>query len=287
MKSIKKYKWFAYISIALFLLFWISSIKRSNNYTVPDYPLVVMDNEIRVKENGEVLYRFVPVEGGYMTFSYSSNITDHYGDSISVPTSVFDAKREEINSFLIGEMPVTQELWHYVTYGKFSPNYATFGVSDFIIYFDKYKPSQWVEFIQKLEEMTGAEFAIPTSEQWEYAARGGQKSHDYIYAGSNNIDQVAQYRDNTANKDFVIGKKKAPNELGLYDMSGSVFELTSTPYTEVHPEIKHAEDSIKDEFDGFVARGGDINHVEDFCRVKTRAFCHKNSHIGLRLILKY
>ena len=284
MKKTKKYVWLAYISIIIFLLSWLSSVKKSSKEIVPDYPLQVIDNEIRVRENGEVLYRFIPIDGGFMTFSYLSGITQHNGDSINIATSKVDAKREEISSFLIGEIPVSQELWHYVTYGKFSPNY---GKNNLLIYFDKYSPLQWKKFVDKLEELTGEKFSIPTSEQWEYAARGGQKSKNYIYAGSNDIDTVAQYKKNTANKNIIIGKCKEPNELGLYDMSGSVDELTSTPYLSIWPQMQYAEDSIKQELDGFVSRGGSVNSIERFCRVDSRNFCHRKKPVGIRLILDY
>lgn len=284
MKKKNKYVWLAYISIILFLLFWLSSVKKDSSEMFSDYPLQVIDNEIRVRENGEVLYRFIPVDGGYMTFSYLSGITKSNGDSINIATSHVNAKREEIRSFLIGETPVSQELCYYVTYGKFTPNY---GKNDLLIYFDKYTPSEWTKFIRKLERLTGEKFSIPTSEQWEYAARGGQKSKNFIYAGSNDIDLVAQYQKNTADKHLIIGKCKEPNELGLFDMSGSVDELTSTPYVSIWPQMKYAADSIKQYLDGFVSRGGSVNEVEQFCRVDSRNFCHRKQTVGLRLILEY
>ena len=79
------------------------------------------------------------------------------------------------------------------------------------------------EFIKKLNQLTGKKYRLPTEAEWEYAARGGNKSNGYKYAGSNNLGEVAWYRFNSGGKTHPVGKKKK-NELGLYDMSGNVVE---------------------------------------------------------------
>ena len=71
--------------------------------------------------------------------------------------------------------------------------------------------------------MTGRKFRLPTDAEWEYAARGGKKSHSYQYSGSNNISDVAWYDGNSGNKTHPVGTKQA-DELGLYDMTGNVWE---------------------------------------------------------------
>lgn len=79
------------------------------------------------------------------------------------------------------------------------------------------------EFVKKLNSLTGKQFRLPTEAEWEYACRGGDKSNGYKYSGSNNIDDVAWYGDNSGNKTHLVATKQ-PNELGIYDMSGNVWE---------------------------------------------------------------
>ena len=85
------------------------------------------------------------------------------------------------------------------------------------------------EFIRKLNEMTGKQYRLPTEAEWEYAARGGNKSNRYKFSGSNNINMVAWYVGNSDMETHPV-ETKLPNELGIYDMSGNVEEWCSDWY---------------------------------------------------------
>lgn len=118
--------------------------------------------------------------------------------------------------FLVGETEVTEELYYKVV-GKSSTSQLP--ISD-ITY------SDILVFIEKLNSETKLTFSLPTKSQWTFAAKGGRKSRMYMYSGSSTPDDVAWYSGNCSSKQIV--KTKAPNELGIYDMSGNVDEFTVT-----------------------------------------------------------
>jgi len=78
-------------------------------------------------------------------------------------------------------------------------------------------------FLTELNKVTGQSYRLPTTDEWEYAAIGGNKRKGHLYAGSDNLDEVAWYNLNSNNQTHPVGEK-APNELGLYDMNGNVWE---------------------------------------------------------------
>lgn len=138
-----------------------------------------------------------------------------------------------------------------------------------------------LDFVLRLSKMTNIKFALATEEEWEYAARGGQKSKGFKYAGSNDIEEVAWYRGNASGATHPVGEKK-PNELELYDMSGNVWEWTETP---AHPYAS----TIDSGGPIFIRRGGSWWHEAKNCRVSRRyASDHskKTSGLGLRVVIR-
>ncbi len=120
-----------------------------------------------------------------------------------------------------------------------------------------------------LTETTGEEYSLPTEAQWEYAARGGHQSKHYVYAGSNEIDEVAWYDETTNEKGLKPVGRMKPNELGIYDMSGNVWEWCSDFYgkytaTSQKNPIGQKSGNYK------VIRGGSWYNMEDMCRSTLR-----------------
>ena len=146
-------------------------------------------------------------------------------------------------------------------------------------------------FVSKLSEMTGLHFRLPTEAEWEYAARGGQRSQGYTYAGSNEIDEVAWYPSN-CKKPQAVGKKK-PNELGIYDMSGNVYEFCQDWYGPYPTEPQTDPLGPTTSSTGYrIARGGcwQAQYNGDdasYCRIANRGYAKRASeHTGLRIVLE-
>lgn len=138
-----------------------------------------------------------------------------------------------------------------------------------------------LEFVRRLSQMTNLRFSLPTEDEWEYAARGGRKSRGFIYAGSNSIDEVAWYRNNANDMTHPVGEKK-PNELGLYDMCGNVWEWTETPAHSYGLKIEVGGDV-------YIRRGGSWWHEARNCRVSRRnptSRMKKTSGLGLRVVIR-
>ena len=141
------------------------------------------------------------------------------------------------------------------------------------------------EFINKLNKITGKKFRLPTEAEWEYAARGGKKSQGYQYSGSNNISDVAWYEDNSGNNPQDVGSKQA-NELGIYDMSGNVWEWCQDRYGKYSSSSQTNPTGANSGSDR-VFRGGGWDISARFCRSSYRdniAPDYRN-FLGFRLVL--
>ena len=159
-----------------------------------------------------VQFKMVKVEGG--TFQMGAT-SEQGSDAYDWEKPVHSVT---LPDYYIGQTQVTQELWEAVMGSN--PSYFK---GDNQCPVENVSWNDCQEFIEKLNRLTGKNFRLPTEAEWEYAARGGNKSKGYKYSGSNNPDIVAWYDDISRGKTHPVAQKQA-NELGLYDMSGNVWE---------------------------------------------------------------
>jgi len=224
-----------------------------------------------VTGNGKtVTFNMVLVKAG--TFQMGSNI----GESDEQPVHSVTLTKD----YYMGETEVTQELWYAVMGKKPTSDkdyrwVSRFGLGDnYPAYHISYTDCQ--QFIAKLSQMTGRQFRFPTEAEWEFAARGGTKSKGYTYAGSNTIDDVAWYEKNShdlgsSDSDYATHavKTKAPNELGLYDMSGNVWEWCYD-WESSYPSAAQTDPTGPTSSSYRVSRGGCWNSSATYCRTANR-----------------
>ena len=224
---------------------------------------------------GDVAFEMVYVEGGTFTMGATSEQgIDAYENECPVHSVT-------LSSFHIGKYEVTQGLWREVMGWNPSNNKAG---DDYPVENVSWKDCQ--EFIKKLNDRTGLAFRLPTEAEWEYAARGGKKSMGYKYSGSNYVGNVAWYDNNSGKHTYSVGRK-SPNELGLYDMSGNVWEWCQDWYGPYKDEVQ--TDPTGPQSGGFrVLRGGSYWCYAWDCRVSRRLSNDPGIWIdnyGLRLVL--
>ncbi len=240
---------------------------RSTSHALGEEP-EVSDGTKEVFQVSGAIFTMLPVKGGPQILGTTPE-QQQYAESDENP-----AMNVIIENFKIGETEVTVGQWLAIMdtlpigNDKNQPNQAVGNVSFF----------RAQEFIRKLNQQTGRHFRLPTENEWEYAARGGQKSHNYIFAGSNNAKEVAvcSYKDKNKNETIRPQvqnvKSKHPNELGIYDMSGSQWEWVIGTMNEGQS----------------IQRGGSWKSLNTACRVSNRQAMDprkKKDTFGFRLAL--
>ena len=253
-----------------------------------------------------VSFKMIYVQGG----TFTMGATSEQGSDANFDEE--PAHRVTLSNYYIGQTEVTQELWQAVmgsNPSKFKGNK---------------RPVEWVSwddcqtFITKLNNLTGQRFRLPTEAEWEYAARGGNKSRGYKYSGSNNLPDVAWYDDSISNDDAAAVDAaavaaaaveagleeisvtveseetyyvatKSPNELGIYDMSGNVWEWCQDWYDNEYyshsPQMNPQGSSLGSTR---VCRGGSWYSGAGYCRVAYRYYYfpdYRSSYLGFRLAL--
>ena len=221
-----------------------------------------------------VMIEMVRVEGGTFTMGATAEqASDAFSDEL--PTH-----KVTLSPFLIGKYEVSQTLWLAVM-GE-NPSVNT-GIN---LPVDNVTWNECQTFITKLNELTGKNFRLLTEAEWEYAARGGNKSKGYKYSGSNNLGDVAWYIDNSNNTSHAMGTK-APNELGIYDMTGNVMEWVSD-WKGSYSSGVQTNPTGPDSGTYRVNRGGSYGNVERLSRITNRNSIDPNMSsktMGLRLCL--
>ena len=202
-------------------------------------------------------------ESGYITIPTSSA---HNGWQNNVTFKVKDVEFTMIpveysgGNFLMAQTETTEELYEAVMndgkVSKLPKNTISY--------------SEWESFISNLNKELELTFKIPSSSEWQYAAKGGSKSQGFTYSGSNNIDEVAWYKNNSNETTHEVATKQ-PNELGFYDMSGNVWEYTFFSYSSYY-------------YDYY---GGYYGSPENNCSVSSWSYStsYINNNVGLRIAL--
>ncbi len=245
----------------------------------------LLERSVEVSKRSEERFHFV-----FETFEEPEMVIVEGGVFVMGCTETKDVECEEnqqpphqvwLDTYLIGKYPVTQLEWNLVMGSedtvkiecpKCPASYASF---------------QEIEtFIRKLNDLTGNTYRLPTEAEWEYAARGGNKSKNYYYAGSSHAEEVAWSILNSEHKLKPVGQKK-PNELGIYDMNGNTWEVCQDFYA---PYSKNATRNPTGPASGDyrVGRGGSSINNEKDCSVYSRARVTpdaKSPYSGFRLVL--
>ena len=220
-----------------------------------------------------IKYNMVWVEGG----TFRMGATSEQGSEISDEKPVHSVT---LSGYYIGKTEVTQALWQAVM----GSNPSYFEGDDLPVEQVSWDDCQ--EFIRKLNSLTGQNFRLPTEAEWEFACRGGNNSRGYKYSGSNYIDNVAWYDGNSGDKTHPVATK-SPNELGIYDMSGNVWEWCADWYGD-YSSGRQTNPKGPYGGSGRVNRGGSWYNFARNCRSSLRYYyfpAYRYYGLGLRLAL--
>ncbi len=248
----------------------------------------LQDSEVKRKEleknREELKKQYEDLEKQLTAIKNNTKASAIYNKILEIPANkevsfkMIRVEGGDTGTFYIGETQVTQAVWQAVM-GK-NPSYFKFkGLGNPV------ESISWNDicgkdgtgtnpdcFLYKLNQKTGKNFRLPKEKEWEYAAKGGNKSNNYIYAGSNDIDKVAWYDGNSNHSTHTV-KRLSPNELGIYDMSGNVWEW--------------CEDLYEPSSSPRLFLGGSWFNGEWDCRVSGRGYGRPDSlsyGIGFRLV---
>ena len=231
-------------------------------------------NEISIPVKNGITIDMVKVEAGTFIMGATSEMENPYSWEKPVHQVTLT------NDYYIGKYEVTQALWQSVM----GSNPSYFKGDNLPV--ETVSCDDCKEFISKLNRITGRKFRLPTEAEWEYAARGGKMSRGYQYSGSSNISDVAWYDGNSGSKTHPVGTKQA-NELGIYDMTGNVWEWCQDRYgSYVSSSQKNPTGTVRGS--NRVYRGGGWDIFAWSCRLSCRNYgppYFRYDYLGLRLVL--
>ena len=238
----------------------------------------------------EMISNMVKVDGGTFYMGAQKDSVEYYNYDENATSWESPVHQVTVSPFYINKYEVTQSLWKAVM--NATPNDENdmqweneFGKGD---KYPAYRISfnEVETFIGKLNEITGLNFALPTEAQWEYAARGGANTNYALYAGGDNVLEYA-WIDSNSDKCSEVGKKN-PNTLGLYDMSGNVWEMCQDWYYQYSEGA--VTDPVGEYYTGFhVFRGGSWNTNAQQARVTARyqqGIHYRDYNTGFRLVIE-
>lgn len=222
-----------------------------------------------------VSFTMVYVEGGTFTMGCTSEQGSDCFDDEKPAHSV------TLSGYYIAETEVTQGLWQAVM----GDNPSRFkNGNDYPV--EQVSWQDAMAFCSRLSELTGRTYTLPTEAQWEYAARGGNKSRGYKYAGSDYLENVGWFMDNSGSTTHPV-KRKSSNELGIYDMSGNVWEWCKD-WNGSYSSNSQTNPTGPSSGSNRVKRGGSWNNNAQNCRVANRnnnTPTNRNNNIGFRVVL--
>ena len=236
-------------------------------------PIANSDN-ITIPVKDGISIDMVRVEAGTFTMGATPEIKNP--DYYEKPTH----RVTLTNDYYIGKYEVTQALWKAVM-GKNPSNFKGDNLPVEQVNWDDCH-----DFLSKLNRITGKTFRLPTEAEWEYAACGGNKSRGYQYSGSNNLSDVAWYSGNSRSKTHAVGTKQA-NELGIYDMTGNVWEWCQD-WNGEYSSSSQVNPTGANSGSYRVSRGGSWDNNAWFSRSSFRnssSPSYRNNFTGLRLVL--
>ena len=253
-------------------------IKQDDDFLDDDYLKELTDN------SGKTFQNSIGMDFSYIAPGFF-NAGSSTGDVDEAPVHKVDIK----TSFLISKYEVTQKVYEEITGSNPSTNIANNNPVENVSLSDA------LEFCRKLTEYDHKNktlsveysYRLPTEYEWEYAASGGEDGVFCVYSGSNEADKVLWSNENSNFKSKSVGEKQ-PNSLGLYDMSGNLWEWCLTRYQK-YPNNEGPLNKINAEKKNFVIRGGSFNFNTHTCRITNRFYAPpytKSAYIGFRVVLK-